>query len=882
MKKNNNLNSFKSFFANFKLYTDVYKAGSMIKLSNEKHLKLVLKEVGWRIVTLSFLSTKETSRFRMLHNFAAHLIKMNKNHGEVYTTKYLKASQLAIQKKLAGQPLKSLREVEPDFNFPRLSKSGLPSIIKTTDRSSICNCSYSVIRFYLSLFSLYRVIKLPCQPKIQTITDNFGGNLQGLSTFNLWLGIHTNHFVKKFLNTSLKDLKCSRILPIIKSSPQGPLSYRHLFSSYFTLKYVNTSVFDSMKKWISLTKSSNMTILFSNIEFLFKTFLSDGKHLSHSPIGRLSFKEEAAGKLRIFAMVDIITQSLLRPLHDQLFSLFKKIPNDCTHDQDKGFKMACDLSIKHNCSFGFDLTAATDRLPIVTQVAVLNSLYGNGIGDLWSNILINRDYLIETDDYDLPDSVRYTVGQPMGALSSWAMLNLVHHLMIQYIAFELGKTKVGDWYLEYVVLGDDLVLFEKDVADRYLILCKDLGVSINLSKSIIAESKPVVEFAKRTAVNGVDVSALPFKELLSCNNFFGRLSLTSKLVHRGWGKNLFKILSIGNRTKVNRTIDIIYPLVGFLTQSYQLGKISLSHVLGLTTSSDHPLSFFGRNINWMKPGLITKVVSTYLSTSKFDTSMIPRKEVFHSAVNSMTFKNVLLFKIQNIVKHIESLNISDIRRDILFELEGLPFFDKHCLNNLGIEISEEDMKSNTRLTLRDKSYYKDPKFKVVLDRLSYFECLCDIFLARPNLSVPNISHLVKGLDIDLNLSRGFNRLTSVYRFKYLNSWESDSKAFYAGKAFADLEVESLVKDLTILQGLVKELEFYKLKSKDKNKEVIDNPLKVLDFIKDINNPNFKVKSDFVKFEGQYLDSSIVIEKPRGFKPKFDFAFKTKKLISLVF
>jgi hypothetical protein len=41
LKLKNNL-----FFSGLKLYSDVYKAGSMISLSNEKHLKLVLKEIG--------------------------------------------------------------------------------------------------------------------------------------------------------------------------------------------------------------------------------------------------------------------------------------------------------------------------------------------------------------------------------------------------------------------------------------------------------------------------------------------------------------------------------------------------------------------------------------------------------------------------------------------------------------------------------------------------------------------------------------------------------------------------------------------------------------------------------------------------------------------
>jgi hypothetical protein len=63
-----------------------------------------------------------------------------------------------------------------------------------------------------------------------------------------------------------------------------------------------------------------------------------------------------------------------------LFSLFKKIPNDCTHDQNSGFNYAKDLSLKYSCSYGFDLSAATDRLPISSQKAILNSLFG--IGDM--------------------------------------------------------------------------------------------------------------------------------------------------------------------------------------------------------------------------------------------------------------------------------------------------------------------------------------------------------------------------------------------------------------------------------------------------------------------------------------------------------------------
>jgi hypothetical protein len=50
-------------------------------------------------------------------------------------------------------------------------------------------------------------------------------------------------------------------------------------------------------------------------------------------IGQLAIKKEAAGKIRVFAMVDVWTQSILKPLHLALFSFLKSLPNDGTFDQ---------------------------------------------------------------------------------------------------------------------------------------------------------------------------------------------------------------------------------------------------------------------------------------------------------------------------------------------------------------------------------------------------------------------------------------------------------------------------------------------------------------------------------------------------------------------
>jgi len=93
-------------------------------------------------------------------------------------------------------------------------------------------------------------------------------------------------------------------------------------------------------------------------------------------LGQLQFKDEPAGKVRVFAMVDSWTQSLLRPLHQYLSSILKQIPNDGTFNQDEAFKRAIIKAKIAKCSFGYDLSAATDRLPLSLQVAVLSSLLG--------------------------------------------------------------------------------------------------------------------------------------------------------------------------------------------------------------------------------------------------------------------------------------------------------------------------------------------------------------------------------------------------------------------------------------------------------------------------------------------------------------------------
>jgi len=89
-------------------------------------------------------------------------------------------------------------------------------------------------------------------------------------------------------------------------------------------------------------------------------------------LGKLSKKFEAAGKVRIFAITDWWTQNLLKPLHDWLNSGLSRIAQDGTFDQLKPLS-----NLTGSFRVSYDLSAATDRLPIAFQTQVLSQVLGS-------------------------------------------------------------------------------------------------------------------------------------------------------------------------------------------------------------------------------------------------------------------------------------------------------------------------------------------------------------------------------------------------------------------------------------------------------------------------------------------------------------------------
>lgn len=489
--------------------------GDIIRVKAGATFVFILKKM--KMIVGGRVSEGFIKSLRVTVNQLRHIQKTQGNKGLII---YLKTCQICLQQAASGYHVSNTRSI--GSRVSRTKGSCYPRIIPVQHRIIMLNDKpgkFIYLKFYLTLFYVYRVINIKNYVvKLNTITDN-----GKIFTFTDYFTDKIGH---RFLSLFIKQ----------KAILHNPVEYLSRYGRFFSiLKASPNSVNDDsmVRLWsthpIVMLKSAmaiNMNpIVRDSIQYLSQFYfpflwrvLNQIYYGQRASLGKLSFKEEAAGKLRVFAIVDCFTQWLLNPLHKVIFLILRRIPMDGTFDQLRPIHRLLRLNCKQ--FYSLDLTAATDRLPISIQKWILN-LWIRDIplfGSVWSKLLVNRKYRwLAPDGSDFSKSgisglATYAVGQPMGALSSWAMLALTHHLLVQVAAWSVGYPK-HKLYTRYALLGDDLVISDKYVANSYLKLMDAIGVGINLSKSILSPKGLGLEFAKRTFVNGQDVSPISFREL---------------------------------------------------------------------------------------------------------------------------------------------------------------------------------------------------------------------------------------------------------------------------------------------------------------------------------------------------------------------------------
>jgi len=517
-------------------------------------------------------------------SFVRFCRSLRKHRGSKGLAIYLKTCTILLMKVVAGERIKDL---SPYGCRVACTGSGVPRIIPMIHRQGVLSGEPRIVRFWMTLFGLYRVLDFQVSFSVKTITTPAPSlNLAAYSWFIPYFFSDLEKMGCKFEFPEWEPLELKKAAPGTRTGSKrdkggvGVIEHGHR-----RLIWIQTSMSVLFEQAVQFFNFPSLLLALEKVGNLLgpdalprmKTFRSlvQGTPIFPWPLGKLGVKEEP-GKKRVFAMVDWWTQTLLYPLHRAVFGSLRFIPQDSTFNQMKGVERAC-ATVQDGYVASLDLSAATDRLPVDLQ-SLLVDYIKPGLGSPWKELLVGRAYRVPKKYSSVASQVHYACGQPMGAYSSWAMLALTHHFLVQMSARRCGIT---EWFTGYAVLGDDVLIWDRHVTHQYLELMKELGVGISMHKSLVSNNG-TFEYAKRFIAKGVDCSPLPLREAAAASSSLDALLLLIDKFRHDWRPaDVLAFLGKGYKVRgslsrsLRRQSRVVSRILVFLAQP-GLSKISFA------------------------------------------------------------------------------------------------------------------------------------------------------------------------------------------------------------------------------------------------------------------------------------------------------------------
>jgi hypothetical protein len=367
------------------------------------------------------------------------------------------------------------------------------------------------------LFST-RALKPEVKPKIDTIIDSpYRESLEWDSTLAVDFWKHLGYTPMKWIP---RALKWHRFHFTTKSGPNGSTALNTSIRDFFSLPY---KAREAIKVMGGVKLQSWMESAFSNEG---RSILAGIYNTSFGRFRKLVYFPDKEAKSRVVAILDYFSQTVLRPLHLYLFRALKKIPQDVTFDQSKFKELIKDWEYFHSV----DLSAATDRFPALFISEVLRGILPKDYVDSWEVLMLRYPFDISLGKGKKAMKLKYAVGNPMGAYSSWASFAITHHYIFYQISRELNEDYSK---LKYILLGDDILIGDPRVSDLYLSKINNLGVEVSLMKT--HRSLTTCEFAKRWIHKGNEISPFPVSSLKeSSKRYFLLTNLLLQEELKGW------------------------------------------------------------------------------------------------------------------------------------------------------------------------------------------------------------------------------------------------------------------------------------------------------------------------------------------------------------
>jgi hypothetical protein len=198
-------------------------------------------------------------------------------------------------------------------------------------------------------------------------------------------------------------------------------------------------------------------------------------------IGHVFCTMQRDGKARFFLSPPDWVQFLLEPWARSLYRALRKIPQDCTYDQEAGARRVMWWIKEGKKVYSFDLSSATDRFPLGLTRTVLKGLSHSANMKMWVDTFSVLARIPAAVGYNgsRTQRIMWRVGQPLGVIASFAAFALSHHALVR------GLWEGDPSEAPYVILGDDIVIADEGLAMKYRrVITQLLGVDISEQKSL--------------------------------------------------------------------------------------------------------------------------------------------------------------------------------------------------------------------------------------------------------------------------------------------------------------------------------------------------------------------------------------------------------------
>lgn len=498
------------------------------------HKKILKLKSGLRLTKFEFFNRMVTwldhhftgvGHKANIQRILSKMFRILESRGQTEAIRYVKTTRLKLLQVLERYTVE--RICSKDGNAIKLPRE--LRFLRKAQTSDF----YPLTRLVLSVLAIFRTLKgngVPSFASIQQGSSKAGNPTElvpDITPFLRSLGLNPIHMGRRSKKLNFKKFKMT-----VKMGPKG----HALWTSYLDLLTLPESLYRAIGEVGGPRLQEDMSNYLVFIPYIGE-YLK--KHLGKTRMTfrRLSVIRDKEGKNREIAILDYYSQQALRPLHQYLFRLLKKIPQDSTFDHSKSIDTL--VPSKGSQFHSIDLSNATDRFPIEIQRLIIETMFGKEYSENWKTIMVGFPF-----DYQ-ENSISYARGNPMGAYSSWSAFALAHHFLV----YSACKSAGIPWkQCPYMLLGDDIVIADDKVAVEYIGILQRFDIPFSQEKS--HQSPYLFEFAKRFVHCGTEISPFPLGALYENRN--------------NWLLAIGTIIEEAHRKRWNPRVDIYQCSIGYM------------------------------------------------------------------------------------------------------------------------------------------------------------------------------------------------------------------------------------------------------------------------------------------------------------------------------